>query len=31
MQHKDISRKVVSLKTTASVAPNDVLIDGKIN
>ncbi|EAL66495.1 hypothetical protein DDB_G0281871 [Dictyostelium discoideum AX4] len=30
MQHKDISRKVVSLKTTASVAPNDVLIDANI-
>ncbi|EGC31587.1 hypothetical protein DICPUDRAFT_156544 [Dictyostelium purpureum] len=30
MQHKDISRKVVSLKTTALVAPNDVLVDSNI-
>ncbi|KYQ88952.1 hypothetical protein DLAC_10541 [Tieghemostelium lacteum] len=28
--HKDISRKVISLKTTATVAPNDVLIDANI-
>ncbi|GAM23264.1 hypothetical protein SAMD00019534_064390 [Acytostelium subglobosum LB1] len=30
MQHKDISRKVVSLKTTAMLAPNDTLVDANI-
>jgi len=30
MNHKDISRKVISLKTTALVAPTDVLVDANI-
>ncbi|EFA80191.1 hypothetical protein PPL_07013 [Heterostelium album PN500] len=30
MNHKDISRKVVSLKTTAMLAPNDSLVDSNI-